>query len=777
MGEVKKSVKPLARRVSSAGVLRSHRLLVLVLAIYLAAGVIHATNAPLLDVSDEPRHYAYIEHLANGGVLPIQRLNQTELEAPWHQEGSQPPLYYALMALVAQPFDRSDYAVVWRFNPHAQLGRADTTHNWNQMLHGDAERFPWRGTMLAMMVMRLISMVFGAIAVACTYAITRTVRPDSIALPAFAAALTAFNPMFLHIMASVNNDTLATAMSSLSLLLGARLIRSAAPRTALLLGITLGCAALSKASGLALAASVPVAVLAADWLRQRSLASAARLALCMAIPATAIAGWFYARNAILYGEITGTQMMAAIAGPRVPSPSLAALASEWLSFLSAYIGMFGAVNIPMSWWMYYAYGALCVLGCGGLVLAAARGRQACRRDPPGVIVLCMCAAAAAIAGIALLRWTSMTLASQGRLLFPIVAALSLLLAYGLRQLGETQPVFHISSTLKRGLAGVLCSALAVLTLAAPFAYVRPAYTEPQRLSSEADLPPDLARTEVFFEDKIRWIGYRVPAPGQRVRPGDVIDITLYFQGLRTLDIDYSLFIKLFARGVELVGIDTYPGGGMYQATRWKPGEIVVDHYRLRIPDTFTNTALMPAALKLDVGVYDFARGTDEGQLRVLNGDGALVSRPQYEAAGLNIAQPARAQPALYILDQARVLSARPLPGAPDASTLPFEIVWQATADFGADYTVFVQMFDSAGQQVGQGDSRAMRGEFSSQWWRAGDVITDSHTIALTAPLAPGAHTIKYGLYRNIGAQERMAVKDATGQPVPDAAMTFALEAP
>ncbi len=777
MGEVKKSVKPPARRVSSACVLRSHMLLVLILAIYLAGGVIHATNAPLLDVSDEPRHYAYIEHLANGGALPVQRQNQTEAEAPWHQEGSQPPLYYVLMAAVAQPFDRSDYAAVWRFNPHARLGRADTTHNWNQMLHGDAERFPWRGTMLAMMVMRLISMLFGAVAVVCTYAISRTVRPDSTALAAFAAALTAFNPMFLHIMASVNNDTLASAMSSLSLLLGARLIRGDSPRTALLLGVTLGCAALSKASGLALAASVPLAILAADWLRQRSLASATRLAMSMAIPATAIAGWFYIRNAILYGEITGTQMMAAIAGPRVPSASLSTLASEWLSFLSAYIGMFGAVNIPMAWWMYYAYGALCILGTAGLLLATTRWRQAQQNDPQGMIILCMCVAAAAVAGIALLRWTSMTLASQGRLLFPIVAALSLLLALGLRQLGKALPVFHSASALKRGLAGVLCSALATLTLASPYAYIRPAYNEPQRLSSEADLPPDLARTEVFFEDKIRWIGYRVQTPGQRVRPGDIIDITMYFQGLRTLDLDYSLFIKLFARGVEIVGIDTYPGGGMYQATRWKPGEILVDHYRLRIPDTLTNTALLPATLKLDLGVYDFARGTREGQLRVLNGDGALVSRPQYEAASLNIAQPARAQPALYSLDQARVLSARAQPVAPGAIMLPFEIVWQATADFTADYTVFVQLFDAAGQPVGQGDSRAMRGEFSSQWWRAGDVITDSHSIALTAPLAPGAYTIKYGLYRNTGAQERMAVKDASDQPMPDAAMTYAFEVP
>ena len=38
-----------------------------------------------------------------------------------------------------------------------------------------------------------------------------------------------------------------------------------------------------------------------------------------------------------------------------------------------------------------------------------------------------------------------------------------------------------------------------------------------------------------------------------------------------------------------------------------PGEIVIDRYRLRIADTPANTALAPATLKLDVGVYEKVR--------------------------------------------------------------------------------------------------------------------------------------------------------------------------
>jgi len=56
--------------------------------------------------------------------------------------------------------------------------------------------------------------------------------------------------------------------------------------------------------------------------------------------------------------------------------------------------------------------ALCVLGGAGLLLSAARLRQAYQRDPHGLIIVCMCSAAAAVAGIAPLGWASKTMAQQ-----------------------------------------------------------------------------------------------------------------------------------------------------------------------------------------------------------------------------------------------------------------------------------------------------------------------------------------------------------------------------
>lgn len=722
--------------------------------------MLYAVNAPLLDVSDEPRHYAFVQHLADGGALPVQRIGQSEREAPWHQEGSQPPLYYAVMSLLVRPIDRSDFAEFWRFNPHAQLGRADSTHNLNQMLHSDAERFPWRGTALAVMLIRFVSAGFGAVAVLCAYGIAREFRPRDERLAALAAALVAFNPMFVHIMASVNNDTLAAALSSLALWAGARMLRrGATPRRALVLGLLLGGAALTKASGLALAISVPAFVLA-NMLRTRMpLRRVIVTALSMALPAAALAGWFYARNWILYGDPTGTQMMAAIAGPRIPNASLLEIAGEWRSFLTAYIGMFGAVNIPIPQWMYAAFEALLVGAGIGLLLEIRDARRTREPDAPAVFIALLCAAALAVAFAALLRWTSITLASQGRLLFPVIAAISLLLAAGLLRL---QSIARTPWPTR-----VVAAALAVLTFASPFAYLRPAYATPLRLDDESALPERLTRTELRYSEDIRWIGFVVNTPRQRVAPGELLDVTLYWQGLRPIPRDLSLFVKLFGPGdVELVGIDTYPGGGMYPTSGWRAGEIVADRYRLRLPTQITLT--QPALLRMDVGFYDFAVGPVDGMLPTYDGAGAPTGRQRYATASV---APHAAEPTPENLPRVSAATAQATARRIDARTIELDVLWQATADVDSEYTVFAHLFDAQGSKIGQSDGPAANGDFPARWWRRGDRVRDVRRIVIDRDLAPGTYTVKFGLYRPEGAFERMPAFDAAGAPSSESALT------
>jgi hypothetical protein len=304
--------------------------------------------------------------------------------------------------------------------------------------------------------------------------------------------------------------------------------------------------------------------------------------------------------------------------------------------------------------------------------------------------------------------------------------------------------------------------------------MRPAYATPNRQTSETQLPPDMTRTELVYEDKIRWIGFRVNTPRQRVQPGEVLDVTLYWQGLRPMDKNYSAFIKLFGRGdVEWFNLDTFPGGGMFQTTLWKPNEIVEDRYRLRLPNH--SQGQLPTALRLDVGFYEgSALLGDQRLLTTLDREGKPTGRQRYEAASLGhaTAQTQLEKQILSSVEKARVIK---IEHQIKNDVVTFTPTWQATDDFVDDYTVFVQLFDSQNKMIGQGDGRAASNNFSTKWWRKGDVIVDAHTLSLQQPLAPGKYVIHFGLYKPTQNFPRMAGFDANGTRAKDDALVYAFE--
>ncbi len=68
-----------------------------IVVLYVVLAVVYSVASPLFEPSDEHNHYPFVQHLATGGGLPVQRVGEKTL---WGQEGSQPPLYYAASALL-----------------------------------------------------------------------------------------------------------------------------------------------------------------------------------------------------------------------------------------------------------------------------------------------------------------------------------------------------------------------------------------------------------------------------------------------------------------------------------------------------------------------------------------------------------------------------------------------------------------------------------------------------------------------------------------------------
>ena len=124
------------------------------LAVFIILGAVYAIVTPLFEVSDELWHYPMVKTLADGQGLPVQDPTHP---AAWRQEGSQPPLYYALMALATRWIDTSDLNQVRWINPHADNGVITADGNNNIIMHTSREAWPWTGTVLAVRLIRLLS--------------------------------------------------------------------------------------------------------------------------------------------------------------------------------------------------------------------------------------------------------------------------------------------------------------------------------------------------------------------------------------------------------------------------------------------------------------------------------------------------------------------------------------------------------------------------------------------------------------------------------------------
>jgi 4-amino-4-deoxy-L-arabinose transferase-like glycosyltransferase len=736
-----------------------------ILAAYLLIGGLYSVVNPLFESPDELTHYPYIAQLASGGGLPVQRPGQIEL---WAQEGSQPPLYYALGAGLTGWIDTGDLTEVRIENPHARVGEPGVGDNLNAALHGPRERFPWRGTALAVHLVRLFSLVLGAGTVWYTYTLARTVLPGRPAVALGAMALNAFLPMFLFISASVNNDNLVTFLASLSLLLCVRLARDEASSAAPLeLGVLIGLAGLSKLTGLGLLAPALAALLMREFSRvRRAVAQSADLpaaqwrAACgrllgagaaLGVGALAVAGWWYLRNWRLYNDPLGTAAIVRIMGRRQRLPSWSEALGEFRGLRMSYWGILGWFNVllrPRA--LYTLFDGLSLLGLIGLGVGAWRAKRRGTAQHRAEIALLVLWLLVVCAG--LLRWTLTTPASQGRLLFPAIGAISVLLSLGIASLAPRY---------ERASLAVVGTTLLVVAAATPCVTLRAAYAPPV-LASESALPAGVQATEVTYGDVARLVGYRVePAAAA---PGEALVVELYWQALRQTETNLSLFVHLYGRGWQAVGQrDSYPGGGLCPTTLWTPGSIV--HDTLRVP--VSADADGPVALGVIVGLYDRATGA---VLPASDAEGRAVGEVRIAQARLAVGgrihlptHPLNAQ----LGERVRLIGYDLAPGpyAP-GETVPLVLYWEVTQALGGDYTVLVHLLDDSGAIVSQGDGPPLGGEYPTSLWAPDETLADERSLPLLDDLAAGRYRVVVGLYEP-DSWVRLPVVDAQGEVADD----------
>jgi 4-amino-4-deoxy-L-arabinose transferase-like glycosyltransferase len=709
---------------------KQRRLLALILSGYAALAILYSLSTPIFEASDELWHFPMVAYLAENGLrLPVQ---DPSIPTPWRQEGSQPPLYYMLAALLAAPLDLSDMEAVRRQNPHADIGVVRPDGNANMIVHHpDREAFPWNGTFLAVQVVRLFSIVLGLGTVYITYRLGLAIFPERPEIGLGAAALNAFLPMFLFISGSVNNDNLSNLLGNLITLQIALLLLSKTEpgwRSYTALGATTGAGLLAKLNIGFLIPLIALALVALS-LRQRSLRPLLLGGALSGGLTIVIAGWWYLRNFTLYGDPTGLNVFLDIVGRRAIPANASQLWAERHSFTQAFWGFFGGVNVPMPEMLYLIFNSI---GAIGLASAAAfiAVRLASRDWPTrrwlaaGITLLWPL-----ITFLSYLRWTSETPASQGRLIF---GALSSILVWMVVGLIWWQPARIRPITLTAVILFFFATALAV-----PFTVIAPAYARPSFIS-----PAD-ALAARFGSPEVGQIGIQAGSHFMRptVRPGEYVELEMAVQVDAPLERDWSLFIHLVTpEGVIIGQRDVYPGGGALATSDLRPGSAWDNPVAIYVPEG----AYAPQTLSIEVGWYDLPTGE-----RLAQADGTetftlgtieLLPRE----TTLDVPNPL----SLNFDRQIELLGYSLNTLAPKAGdTLELTLYWRALRPVTEDYVVFAHVIDPRTLTIFAGsDAQPVGWTAPTSTWVPGEIVVDTHSMIVDPDTPPGIYELEIGLY-------------------------------
>ena len=547
-------------------------------AVFFFVGLIYLYAAPNFEASDTVQHIGMIKWIAERGELPLQSADHDKL---YGQEASQPPLYYLLMAAVWNAFDTSDFEARYLPSPFTVVGDPLRLGNRNVVIYKQVYPPDLSGSSLALYVIRLLGLGMGALTVGAVTQSARVAAPGRHGVPLLAGALTAFNPQFLFISASVSNDNLVNMLAALITWQTLLMLRDGfRARRSLLLALLIALAALTKLSGLVVGLAV---MLAAVWLliRDGDRRGFARLAAATLLFSLVIAGWWYLRNLTLYGELFGTATMLDYFGRRSISPWQLYL-SEFKGLRVSYWAVFGAFNIVVRDAFYALMDGLSLLGAGGLVALAAR-----RRRETTLMTALAFLALLLVCGAAMLTWWSMqTWASTGRLLFPYITSISLLLALGLSAL-RIPPL-------------LIALPLFAFSAVAPVIYIMPNYDHPPALER---LPESATLADARWGD-IRLTGYEL-ARQTSWRAGDEIPVTLYWRSRDHSPLAYALALSLIdAQGEVIAGFETWPGWGAMPHPWMQFDTDYRDDYIMQIPADAEATE----NLQLEIRWYVFPDG-------------------------------------------------------------------------------------------------------------------------------------------------------------------------
>ena len=720
-----------------------------ILLFYLVFGLAYATASPVFEAHEELWHFGYVQHLRETGELPVQVFDGRD--TIFAQHGSQPPLYYALVAVISSPFHIDDVEDYRLLNPHVALNQPDSFGNKNLIIRDETQSL-WRGTGLAVVLIRGVGLALGAATIALIYKISAYIAPQRPTVAFVAAAITGLNPMFIFVSASVNNDALAMVLNGGIILLLLRCLRDGCSlKSSVAIALLFALTSITKLTSLVLL-PVVVAVGLFVFHRRRDRRGLLIYFLSLVVLWLIIAGWWYLRNWQLYHEPFGLLTMADIAGPRGIIFSPIRLFDEFQRFRMSYWGVFGALNIQLTTIFYLLLDLMLffsAIGCVFLILQLLAISDFAYARYELIHILTMLSAIVLLF-VGVFYWNTLTRSSDGRVLFPLIAVISPILAVGFVEsvwwivfslrppnlefvrAGDAVPKDLLHETMLWQLR-----LLGIVAILAPFTVIAGQYHLPQPLTAV----PENARPVYAEFDDVALVAYE--RIDRRYSPGDRVRVKLYWQVLEQSARDKSILLTLVDDNKQEIGhYATYPGAGSLRTSRWNAGAIYADEYLVSIHSGASGR--YPFDLQVE-----WADLHGRGSVEATNAEGERIEPVQLEIGAVVTLRsqatisgynqiPEELQPNFdesirlqqYLLD-------------PDLNHIVLN--WRAEGTPADNYTVFIHVFDQDGEMIAQAD---MQPRLPTRYWRWGEIYSTHHQFDPNLSLLE--HTVLVGWYLNDG---------------------------
>jgi 4-amino-4-deoxy-L-arabinose transferase-like glycosyltransferase len=698
---------------------------------YIMLATLYMRAVPLLESSDEAAHFLYVHNLLKTGQLPViesraQIADQTDLVRRWSLESHQPPLYYAIGALLISPTQRDDIEMYLRPNPLIFL-RGIVQDNANKWLHpvqasGDTATAVW--------ILRLYSLSLSTGTLVIIYRAARLLFDWPVAI--MAIALVASMPTYINIGSSVNNDNLVVFLYSVGIYVTLLTWRDGLQRRYIIwLSLILSAIALTKITGLTLFAVVGFALLLSLLRPHWTRVEVSRALVVLADVPLGLAGWWYLRNWNLYGDPIASAATQALWGREFAKPLESAggwveINRIWQSFWAMVGHLHQPVYAPGGVYLYVT--GLTLIAVVGLLFAVWRGQLFTdRRRYPLLILL----VAMALPVGALLFGTRSIDISYGRLLFPALIGFVPLLVYGLY-------------TLLRQLRFGWFTPLLVLqlTIFAAFFALEDVPRAYPRLEVVDALPSEATPVDVSAGG-LTILGYESETETNALDSN--LDFSIYISGSN--EGNPALFVTALDPITQkaLATSAVYPGGAATDAL--SDGVIYHAPISIELPEPLE--PLSPRQLRLQLGWQtpldtDYLPLTHDGApVEALVLDSAVLLDPRYEAPAMQTPVTVEyGNPAAVTLEGYTLSTTQTAPG----ESITLTLRWRTEQPLPDDeWVLTAQLLDPSGELAAQDDGDLPG--YPAAVWLPDAVTIDERVFRIPADAPEGEYRVLVGWYR------------------------------